>query len=613
MFERVVEFICSKSVQKPFLWIVAALVLSLPFVFQIPTISLDTDPVRLLPNNSLSARLMRELAPIVGERSFFYVLFKGDDRSVLVDAVEETAALVADVEGIKSVEFRYPVDFFEKYRYLLIPSEFLYKIEDSFLRWESEVNPLSTDLMLEEENEETYGEIENRRYISLLMERYGSLPDYHQSKEGRVMGMIVFPFKGLTGIDEAKQLYGKLKAILEDISQRYGVWSNLGGALSRWVTGYNVILSDIARSGMVLVLGIVFVLFIGFRSLRIIPVLFFPLCIGLIWALGSIPFLVGDLNTITSFFLVVSFGLGIDFSIHLTKRFQEEFKTRSLTEALKKTFTTTGKAVSISGLTTAAAFFSLALSDFRGISEFGIVGGAALLEILLAMFLFLPATLALGVRHGLVRRASSLKEKKFVLSQRATCFVLVVVVGASVFGCFGLRFDYDFTKLGPTINEPKEVKESQNQIYVTSIAPQALYVCEDLVALDEMLDLLKKRKSKDPDSTIGWVRSVRDFSPDEKETELRLEIIEDIKTHTRGRWVRRLDDPEKKKWIEDLNSWRLPFRQPEIEELPEVLKQGLLTDEVPGKYVISVYSSIEPRDGRNAQLFTQELYGLENI
>jgi len=611
MFKKITDLICEKSYRQPGLWMLIALILCIPAIYQIQQVKLNTNPLRLLPKNSRSAVLTRELESMVEEKGFFYVLLQSQDKEKLIEALNTAAQLIVKIPEAKSISFRYPVDFFEKYRFLLIPSEYLNKILETLIRWEAEVSLLGLDL-LGEEQEETQREIENKKYLDQIMELYGNLPLYHQSKDGQIMGITIFPEKGLKDMAETRKLFSKLKKITQDISFKYNIWADIGGSLSRWVNGYNMIISDIKRSGMILFAGILLILIIGFRSFRVMPVLLFPLILGLLWALGLIPILVGDLNTITSFFLVVSFGLGIDFSIHLLKRFQKELNHQPMQKALKITMSKTGKSVLISGITTALAFFILAWSDFRGISEFGVVGGVALIMILLAILIFMPATIILGFKIRLIKPSLPInkKNKRFPPALFFIIFLALTLV-AFILGSLTIKFDYNFSNLGGKINESPEIKNKQDKVYPTSLPPAVVYVADNLKILDELLQTLNRYKTSDPYTNIGWIRSVRDFCPGEQEALIRFKIINEIKEQVQGRWLRRMEDPDRKKLIEDLQHWQLPENQPDLTELPDVIKRNFVTSDDSGKFLAAIYTAEDRTHGKNAIAFTQELTELE--
>ena len=160
MFKKITDFICEKSYRQPGLWMLIALILCVPAIYQIQQVKLNTNPLRLLPKNSRSAVLTKELESMVEEKGFFYVLLQSPDKEKLIEALNTAAQQIVKIPEAKSITFRYPVDFFEKYRFLLIPSEYLNKILETLIRWEAEVSPLGLDL-LGEEQEETQREIKS--------------------------------------------------------------------------------------------------------------------------------------------------------------------------------------------------------------------------------------------------------------------------------------------------------------------------------------------------------------------------------------------------------------------------------------------------------------------
>ncbi|UCG88511.1 MAG: hypothetical protein JSW71_08210, partial [Gemmatimonadota bacterium] len=99
--------------------------MTLPNLGGIRGIRLDTDLIRLLPESSRAARASSELESAVGGASNLAVIFESDDPALRLRAIEATAERVSTVPGVASLEYEYPVDFVEQYRFLLIPSYYL--------------------------------------------------------------------------------------------------------------------------------------------------------------------------------------------------------------------------------------------------------------------------------------------------------------------------------------------------------------------------------------------------------------------------------------------------------------------------------------------------------
>jgi uncharacterized protein len=177
----------------------------------------------------------------------------------------------------------------------------------------------------------------------------------------------------------------------------------------RYTGGYPLAVNDEAvtkKDIQIAIVGSVFgvlALFgICFRSIKILGTVSVPLLMSIVWTLGLAGLLFGRLNLLTCIFSCVLAGLGIDFAIHMVNRFHSaEKQALSAGDRLELTFRETGSGIVVGALTTAAAFFAVGFSDFRGFRELGIMTGSGLLLCLAAMLFVLPALL---VRSGGVQR-----------------------------------------------------------------------------------------------------------------------------------------------------------------------------------------------------------------
>ncbi len=611
IFYAIITFICRHSFRRPFLFLLLALLVTIPAVLQLNRIGLDTDLIRLLPENSHAVRMKKQVENIVtGSGGFFAVLIESSDRLSLLKAFHASLTEINKLKGVGFLEYRNARDFFDKYRYLLIPSEDLDRIYEFLIRQEAKLSPVGEDLLGEEQAGEGEVEDEGEEEIKDLI-RYIDLPEYHQSEDGRIMGIKVYPEKGTTSLGETKELFTQLKNIAQDVSEQNKVWTGVGGSLRNDLDQYDFTLSDLSRSGLITLILVLLAIAVGFRNLGAIPVILFPLAFGLVWTLGSIPILVGDLNTITSFLLLVSFGLGIDFSIHLVKRFQYELQENSPQEALLMTFRSTGRSIIVSGLTTTLALYILAFSGFRGFSEFGLIGGSSIIMVLIAALFILPSITVLAFRLGIIKKGSQWKSRLRPPGKFMTFAILSVILAALVFGVPGLTFNYDFSKMEADVPQAAGLKDRYYKVYETSRSPGALFVARGEKALDELLSELENRMADDSITRILRFYSIREFSPDESETRKRLSLIEEIKDTVVGKWVQRVEDPDHKKFIDDITDWIPPDHRPDFSDLPETLKNRVISESHPENYIVPVYIKGEKQKGKNAIAFTKELSELD--
>jgi hopanoid biosynthesis associated RND transporter like protein HpnN len=153
-------------------------------------------------------------------------------------------------------------------------------------------------------------------------------------------------------------------------------------------------LKDMTRA-MGLALLLVTLLFVfGFGEARRPLAAMLALLLGIVWALGWLSLTVGHLTILSMAFGSILLGLGIDFGIHLVARYEKELDSgRDPATALGTTLHRVGRAIFSSAITTAAAFFALGFSSFRGIKEFGWIAGSGILCCLVAELFLLPVLL----------------------------------------------------------------------------------------------------------------------------------------------------------------------------------------------------------------------------
>ena len=112
-----------------------------------------------------------------------------------------------------------------------------------------------------------------------------------------------------------------------------------------------------------------------------------------------------DIMTVMVSALVI--GAGIDFGIHITHRFREEFHANgtSLEEALKNTVKHVGRALLAAALTTCGVFAVLGFSSMGMMQRFGWATTVGLLAALLGAILVLPSVLTIVSKYGRNNRA----------------------------------------------------------------------------------------------------------------------------------------------------------------------------------------------------------------
>jgi predicted RND superfamily exporter protein len=97
-----------------------------------------------------------------------------------------------------------------------------------------------------------------------------------------------------------------------------------------------------------------------------------PLSVSILINFAVMGFLGIKLNIGTSMVASVSVGIGIDYTIHYLEAFKREFRAGGK-NFLRRTFTTSGKAIIINAVSVGAGFAVLILSQFNMLADLGLL------------------------------------------------------------------------------------------------------------------------------------------------------------------------------------------------------------------------------------------------
>src|SRR5688572_5273813 len=179
------------------------------------------------------------------------------------------------------------------------------------------------------------------------------------------------------------------------------------------------------------------------------------LLVGLSYTMAFTTFTVGHLNILTITFVPILIGLAIDFGVHLITRYEEEMRRgRSQQAAMEKAMVNTGMGIFTGAFTTAGAFFAMALTDFKGIQEMGIICGGGMLLCLIPMMTMLPVLLLKRGRQNVIdqKQAKEISRREkienFWLRRPVTVALVVVgLCGAATYQARKVHFDYNLLNM----------------------------------------------------------------------------------------------------------------------------------------------------------------------
>ena len=181
-----------------------------------------------------------------------------------------------------------------------------------------------------------------------------------------------------------------------DLRGKYGATVQLTGPVPMNDDQFSVIRHSALRDTLTALLGVLIVLWLALRSWKIIGAVFFSLMVGLATTAALGLAMVGSFNLISIAFFVLFVGLGVDFGIQFSVRYRtERHEHHDLREALRWAARKAGDPLALAAAATAVGFFSFLPTDYRGLSELGLIAGCGMLIAFLCSITLVPAMLAL--------------------------------------------------------------------------------------------------------------------------------------------------------------------------------------------------------------------------
>lgn len=317
------------------------------------------------------------------------------------------------------------------------------------------------------------------------------------------------------------QAIDRLRSIIAAAKQQHpSVWIGL--------TGMPVIEHDEMQASQfdmlwTSILSMVFVLFLylasygGFRHAMLVNLL---LLLGTAYSFGFVTLAVGHLNILSAAFSAVLIGLGIDFAIHYVACYLK-LRQEGLHDAraLLRTAADVGPGVVTGGVTTAAAFFMAAMTDFIGVRELGLVaGGGILLCVVTTVIVLPPLVLLVDRRWPLVRVHHILPagqwfqwplQRPRLVIALGTAATLLLATGAS-----RLRYDHNLLNLQPKHVESADI-ERQLFTQLEDSVWYAVSVCESREELHARQALFDKLPVVSKTEEIASL--LRDSSPEQSQ------------------------------------------------------------------------------------------------
>ena len=275
--------------------------------------------------------------------------------------------------------------------------------DTTYIVFESDTDSRNTELLQDMQRiGERLERSENVRSVespaTALERRYGRIPEDPERLESNYGSMVSENYRTavMAVRSDTQANSGEIQKLYDDIHT--AVQSE--ATEDYYLTGYNMI--DLATfqviiSDFVVITGVSFaavlgVLFLVFRDLKRMMFPIVPVMFGLVWMLGLGGYLGANLTIISMVSAAMIMGLGIDFGIHVTKKY---FNTQRGEKGLKETMIELSRGLLGGSMTTGVGFLALLAANLSGMHALGIFLFTGIVSAYIGAVFLLPTLIIL--------------------------------------------------------------------------------------------------------------------------------------------------------------------------------------------------------------------------
>ncbi|OQW50052.1 MMPL family transporter [Candidatus Raskinella chloraquaticus] len=307
------------------------------------------------------------------------------------------------------------------------------------------------------------------------------------------------------------------------LDEQNGIRVRLTGPVPLADEEFATVADGAALNAAITVLAVVFILWLALKSPRIMFAVFASLVVGLAATAALGLMMVGSLNLISVAFAVLFVGLGVDFGIQFSVRYRDErHRNDNIDAALCDAAGESGRPLLLAAVSTAMGFFSFLPTEYRGLSELGLIAGVGMLLAFATSITLLPALISLLRPRGETEAmgyAILAPVDHFLARHRRAVLIATAIISIGGLPLLAfLRFDFNPLNLrSPKVESVSTFLDlSRDPLTSPNVIDILSPTLDDANALSVRLETLPE---------VDHVLTLSDFVPSGQKE--KLELIED--------------------------------------------------------------------------------------
>lgn len=238
----------------------------------------------------------------------------------------------------------------------------------------------------------------------------------------------------------------KLENISRNFAKKYDITLHFSGLPYTRTRITQMIKGELNMFIILVALVTAFILFLFFRSFKVVLFALVIVGIGVTWSFGTMVLFGYKITILTGMIPPLLIVIGIPNCVFLLNKYHNEYQTHNnKIKALQRVIVKIGKATFLTNLTTAAGFFTFVLISSRVLVEFGVIASINIMSIFVLsillipiIFSFLPPPSYRHLKHLKYKRINRLTARLCVMVTKKRRNIYITIIVLFALGIFGI-------------------------------------------------------------------------------------------------------------------------------------------------------------------------------
>ncbi|MET0259304.1 MAG: MMPL family transporter [Methylobacterium sp.] len=215
--------------------------------------------------------------------------------------------------------------------------------------------------------------------------------------------VMIQPVLDYNALEPGREATKLIRSVAKDlkITEAEGLRMRLTGPVAVADDEFATLSDDAFLNYSITTAAIVLFLFLALRSGPLVIAVLITTFAGLVVTAALGLLMVGELNPISVAFAALFVGLGIDFGIQFAVRYRaDRYEVGEVGAAIRAAARGVGVSLTLAAISLIAGFFAFLPTQFRGVSELGLIAGVGMIVAYLFALTLLPALIAVFNPRG---------------------------------------------------------------------------------------------------------------------------------------------------------------------------------------------------------------------